>query len=485
MVKLPMGHAKAAAAHAPVVPGRFVDFADDPIEFMTSMYRQHGELVMFADDDQHVLLAFGSEYNRIILSDEDRYDSKFFVLRGPRNSAQRRLTCGLLSMNGEEHRTHRRMVKGPFEKRAIAVYHDTILRVSNELLASWKPGSVINIEQQMTELMLILNATVLFGLDERELVLEIGHMLAEWVERNQQLGTGAFIPSREFSENYDSLLSLADQLESRILEMIDRRRTNGKFGDDVLSILLRLHGETGEIDDAHLMGQVALLFGAGHLTTAHTLAWTLFLLAQHPDVMSELYQEISTIGQCPATVGQCPVFSQSDAENLSLLDRVIKESMRLLPVSAYLQRVVTSETSIGPYRLERGMPVIFGQYMTHRVSDIYQDADKFDPDRWLSVHPTPYEYLPFGAGRRMCIGAPLANLLMKNILTLALNRYQLNIVPGAEINAKVVGTILSPISGIPAMVSETDGHFHSTPVTGNIHSLVNLPSSDAEVRRAA
>src|SRR6185436_9879019 len=90
----------------------------------------------------------------------------------------------------------------------------------------------------------------------------------------------------------EDLLEFADQLEAEVLAMVHRRRASGNQGNDVLSILVRSHDEAGGLSDEELVGQAAVLFGAAHMTTAHSLTWTLLLLAQHPSVMSQLWEEL-------------------------------------------------------------------------------------------------------------------------------------------------------------------------------------------------
>ena len=80
--------------------------------------------------------------------------------------------------------------------------------------------------------------------------------------------------------------------------MIRRRRESKQPGGDVLSILVQMHDEEGGLSDEELVGQAAVLFGAAHMTTAHSLTWTLLLLAQHPSVMRRLWEELQGTGGC-------------------------------------------------------------------------------------------------------------------------------------------------------------------------------------------
>jgi len=461
----------------PVTVGRIADFADDPVVCMRRLWARHGHIAALQEDTQRVYFIFGPEYNKQVLSDSQRFHSRFFALRGPRRSAQRRLASGLLSMNGEEHKRHRRIAMGPFAKSAIAGYHDTVVGLSTDMLDQWQPGEVRDINVDMTEYMLRLTSSILFGLDEPQLAHHIGRLTERWVALNHEIGPAAFVPNADLTARYDELLEASDELEVAVKEMV-RLRRGGQQGRDVLSLLIRAHDEEGGISDEQLIGHIALLFGAAHLTSAHTLTWTLFLLAQHPQVMEQLHQEFEAL-----TGGRSPRPEQLD--QLRVLDRVVKESMRVLPASSYSQRITSEPVDLGPFSLPRGAPLVFSQFITHHLPELYPHPESFLPDRWEAITPSPYAYLPFGAGPRMCIGAALGMMQLKITLPTILGRYKLSVEDGAEINARVMSTMLFPTTRVPMRVEPQDGRFAAATVTGNIHTLVDLPPSTTHVRRAA
>lgn len=462
---------------SPVTEGRLEDFVSDPIACMRWLQREHGDVAVLRESEQQLAFVFSPELNHRVLSDSKQFYSRFFALRGPKNSAQRRLTCGLLSMNGEEHKQQRRQVSGPFEKRAIGLHHETITTLTAEMLDGWRPGEIRDIATEMTVLARKITSTMLFGMDQMQIALEIGEMLDPWVELNHQLGLAALLPTDHFMPRYDELLSLAQRLELRILDLVRLRREARQPGTDLLSQLIRVHDETGGITSEQLIGHIALLFGAAHMTTANTLGWTLFLLAQHPEVLRPLYRELQA-GEYDEPL------AAFDSAKGSLLDRVLRESMRLLPASSYSQRSNSAPVELGPLSLAKNSVVIFSQFMTHHRADLYPNPQVFDPDRWLTITPTPYEYLPFGAGPRLCLGAPLALVTLKTILPLILKQFRLSVVADSEITGRVVSTMLNPIFGLPMEIAAPDGRFATVPVRGNIHTLVDLPAA-AQIRRAA
>jgi cytochrome P450 len=330
---------------------------------------------------------------------------------------------------------------------------------------------------EMTNYMRRLTSAILFGLDYPTLSYRIGELTDRWVEMNHLTGLGAFVSDPGITDRYDELLQLASELESLVQELIELKRAAKEPGRDVLSILMQGHDEFGSISDAQMIGHIVLLFGAAHLTTAHTLVWTLFLLAQHPSVMSRLAEELAA----------APLSNRVMDQRGSFAERVLRESMRILPASAYSQRVAAENVQVGPYRLNRGTTIIFSQFMTHHRPDLYPQPERFLPDRWLKLNPSAYEYLPFGAGPRMCLGASLAMRTLGSTLPPILTRFRLAMSPNAEVNCKVIGTMLGPTSSVPMEIHPADGQFEARPVTGSVFDLVELPEMPRSVplRRAA
>jgi cytochrome P450 len=472
----------------PVSRVDFAEFSRDLLGSFRRLHDIHGPIAAIEDGGQRVVFLFSPEYNQQVLSDTDRYHARFFTIRGPKRSAQRRVTSGLLSMNGDQHKRNRRIVKEPFGLRAIGSYGETIVRLTDELLDTWKPGDERDIAEEMRHYMLGVTSTLLFGMDDPAAACRLGDMIANWVTMNHEVGVGALVPNERFQKGYEELLGYAEVLEAEVLSMIRRRRESPVPGNDVLSILVRSNDADGGLTDEELVGQAAVLFSAAHLTTAHSLTWTLFLLAQHPEIMHELCTNLqreadAPMGRPPKSLGSLP-----KGEELTLLDRVIKESMRVLPASAYSQRMTTEAVRLGPFDLPRGTGIVFSPLIIHHLPDLYPDPERFWPDRWIDLRPSPYAYHPFGAGPRLCIGAPLATAIIRVALQRILMRYRLSVVPGSDIGAHVESTMLFPTNGMPMRIHAADGNYASAPVVGNIHDLVDLddeaPDDELEVKRS-
>lgn len=478
-----MTDSQSTKQEIPCVDGLLSDFTADPIACMRRIQNEAGNLAALREGDQKVVFAFGADLNRQLLSRNDQFLSQFFAIRGPKNSAQRRLTTGLLSMNGQEHSQQRRFMKSIFEKRAIPGYVRMIGHHTQEMLRDWQPGQTRDISGEMISLMLKISSTMLFGMEDLELAFEIGEMMEYWVRLNHERGMSALISDEDFFPQYEHLLSFAEKLEKRVRKMISLRASQPD-GHDVISLLLKARQAGAPISDSQLIGQTALVFAASHMTTAHTLTWTLLLLAQHPAVMQELLSELAESSKPKIGSDQSELAAGIMPTTVpSVLNRVIRESMRILPSSAYSQRVSNGATELNGVPLKPSSLVIFSQFITHRNEQLFPSASQFQPDRWNTIRPGSYEYLPFGGGARLCLGAQLAMSILHTALPMILSKIGLQVIPGTSINGRVISTMLSPESSIPMRLLQPGTVSETSSLTGNIHDLVTMPETVS--RRAA
>jgi cytochrome P450 len=276
-------------------------------------------------------------------------------------------------------------------------------------------------------------------------------------------------PYRVPGTPYDRLHRVGDRIEAELRGLIRERRERPDDRTDVLSLLIRAHDEDGTaLTEDELVGQANVLFIAGHETMAHTLSWTLFLLARHPAVAGALREELAGgLGGSPPTVEQLA--------RLPLLDAVVKESMRLLPATPFLfLRVAQADVQVGRYTLPRGAHLVPSPLVTHRDPAVFANPDRFQPGRWLDgLTPAPYQYLPFGAGPRMCIGAGFAAQALRVVLATLLLRVRFDLAPSAKVSRKVQGITMGPKYGLPMIVSRPNAPVPALgPLAGDIGELV-------------
>lgn len=462
------GDGRALGGGGGVTRGSLLAFVEDPGRVMMGLMREHGELAVLEDEGRRMVFAFGPEHVKRVLTDLETYHSFFFPLRGSKRSAQRRLTAGLLTMNGADYQKHRKVIAEPFQRAAIRGYEDAVRGLVEEMLDEWEVGDEVDLFEAMTRFMLRVTCVVLFGVGHKGLAYEVGEMLASWVRMNHEVGMMALRPDARSAEGYGELNAEAEALEAKVRELIEVRRAE-REGQDVLSCLLRGYDAEGMVDDTELIGQTAVLFGAAHMTTANTLTWTLTLLGLHPGVAGRLLEEVEATGGMDSGVAV-------DAPTARpYLEDVVRESMRVLPASGYSQRLTSQATELGGVSIERGTPVVFSQYVTHRMlAGLYPEPERFLPGRWKDIRPGPYAYMPFGAGPRRCIGAQLALLVFRVALPRIVGRYRLALVEGSEVSGRITGTMLTPTGPVWARVHAQDGAFTRGVVTGNLNEMVEV-----------
>ncbi len=441
----------------------------DPVGRMRELYQKHGKVfglgpVAFGEPKKLHVLAVGPEFNRQVLSDPALFRPTGLLLRGPKNSAQRRVRQGLTRMTGAEHKRQRALVAPPFHRGAVQGYHAIMVEVVDSILAHWKPGTRIDIYEGLRHLTLRIASSILFSHDPEE-ALPIGRRLEDWIRQSFSPAVWS-LPVNVPGSAYHAMLRNAEEIEKLILNVIARRRRDGSAQTDVLSLLMNMRDADGRaMTDAELVGQTAILFVASFETTTSALTWALFLIAQHPAVARELIDELQLLN------GASPTMEQLSA--LEYLPLVIKESMRVLPPVPYTVRATESEAWVGPYYLRHGARVVLSHYLTHHLPELYSEPEKFLPERWREIDPNQYEYMPFNAGPRICIGAAFAKQVLKITLTRIMQRFRFIVVPGTRID-RVVRITMNPRRGLPMLLEKADGKFQTTPVQGQIREMVTL-----------
>jgi cytochrome P450 len=436
---------------------------------MNDLYQNYGEIVSLARGTTKFVFVFGPQYNREVLSDTDLFynlDASSSPVRIPENSALARLFAGLTRMNGPRHKQQRQLIAPSLRKKSVEAYYDDIVAATEEKLSSWQAGQSRDLFQEMRELTLTVAVKTLVGLDLDRGGRQLCHLLDQWMNLVFSIFTLA-LPLNLPGLPYRRLLAVSEQLEKVIRDLIERKRNGDADSRDVLSMLVRAHDEDdNRLSDEELVGQTNFLFMAGHATTASALTWALFLLAQHPSVLAKALDEMDE-----KLRGDAPTAAR--LEELSYMEAVVKETMRLLPPVLWWGRVSVAPFSLGGYELPSGTLVIHSAYMTHHLASHYPQPKKFMPERWMTTHPGPYEYIPFSAGPRMCLGGTFAMFEIKLALAIILRRFRLSLPEKSQVDFS--GLMLSaPKNGLTVKLNRQDRKIARSHVKGSIRNIVDL-----------
>ena len=209
------------------------------------------------------------------------------------------------------------------------------------------------------------------------------------------------------------------------------------------------HPETGAtMSDRQILDSLLTFLLAGHETTARALTWTLYLLALAPHWQQRLYDEIRGVVGDAAITG-------AHLNALPELRKVIKESMRLYPPVPVMTRVPGRNIRIGTLNLKAGTLVIIPIYSVHRHHSLWHDPDRFDPERFDPGREGRFarrQFMPFGAGPRICIGSSFAMIEATTILASLLRSARFD-VAGNHHPTPVARITLRPKGGMPLKVS--------------------------------
>lgn len=444
----------------------------NPIRCLRELHAHYGSIATVSAGDPTLVCVFGPELNRQVLSDTQTFHNGEIPLRIPERSPLRLSAC-LVGMNGVAHQKMRRTLLPLFQKSNLGHHRDTIVAAAEEYLARWEPGQVIdNLWDVTSELALCVSFRCLFGLDITSTSRSLADMALGFINGATSPKSLLF-PYEIPGVPYWHFAKLCDRLEAHLGGLVAERRKQKVKRHDALSVLVTATDDDGNtLPDSLVIGLVNEMFIAGHDTTARTLAWTLFLLDQHPAILSDLVDELAT-----QTRGHPPTIEQIG--RLPLLNGVVKESMRLLPAAPYLFfRRTTQDTQIGHHDLPAGAAVVVSPLVTHHMPELYSEPDRFNPARWQTgPQPSAYEYLPFGAGPRSCLGASFATLALQTVLALIVQRFRLSLIRETDVSYRVRGIGLGTRGGIPMRIEGSAGTSKMAPhrVRGTIRDLVYLP----------
>jgi cytochrome P450 len=454
---------------APIPTGaaeHLADLSEDTVGCLTRLYRLYGPMVAYPKGADLTVFAFGPEANRAVFSDPSAFH--VYGPPGPKKSAQRRFCLGLFGLNGESHLRHRRLLMPALSKPSVEACARPVERIIDELLGGWRSGERIDLAGAMKSLALQITGRLLFGLDDFADAVDVAGAFQQWLDEYVRADFAQSLPVDLPAERYRAFLAAGERLEAMFHRLIDRRQKSLRDDQhDLLALLLKARA-AGHIADDEIIGELQTLLNAAYQTTASGLTWTLLLLAQHPDIAGRLHAEMSL-----------PEISSS-----ALLERVIKESLRILPPVVWVIRQSTRSTTVVGHELPQGTVVILSLYVTHHMPDLFPDPERFDPDRWLVQRPSPYAYVPFGAGPRMCLGTAFSLQLFQIAVPAVLKRFRLELSPGTRVDRH--STLTLGVDGkLPVMLRPQDGRFSAAALTGNIHEMVRLPQADVPLAPAA
>lgn len=406
--------------------GSLADYSRDPMGYTSWCAQTYGDVVYFRS-----LLFPGVQLNHPDFIEEVLVSRRhLFVKDRTLNILRLILGNGLLTSEGEFWQHQRRLMQPAFHRDRIMAYGDVMIDYAQRLVQTWQDGEVRDIHQDMMGLTVEIVAKTLFGADIASGTSEINTAMQAAIEYFELRSTNAllfFVPDWVPTPENLRFRQVVQRMERVIQTIIQQRRANPSSDrGDLLSLLLQAQDEAGQgMSDRQLRDEVMTLILAGHETTANALAWTWYLLSQHPEIEAKLSTELQTVlgGRAPTV---------ADLPRLQYTERVAMESMRLYPPVWAMSRTVAQPCELAGCPLRPGSFVFISQWVLHRDPRFFDQPDEFKPDRWandFAKRLPPFAYFPFGGGPRVCIGRSFALMEMVLLLATMAQSFQLTLVP--------------------------------------------------------
>jgi hypothetical protein len=339
------------------------------------------------------------------------------------------------------HLQQRKLMLPAFHGEKMQRLAGLMTELTDREVHSWPLGQPVKLHPRLQRLTIEIILRAVFGLDSGPRLDDLRDGLTGVLEFTEnplsvlpplQRATRWFGPFKRFQQ----IRARTDEL---IFDLIDERRAQGDSdGDDVLAMLLQARHEDGSPMSAQeLRDELMTALVAGHETTASQLAWTFERLAREPRVVRLLVQEID----------------EGDSEDY--LTATINEVLRLKPVLPNAEpRLTKKPITIGGFEYPPGVALLASAYLVHHDPAIYPEPKALRPERFLDKPPGTYTWIPFGGGRRRCLGASFALLEMKIVVRSVFSRFDVAPALAAAEPTGRRSITFSPVGGATVVLSE-------------------------------
>jgi cytochrome P450 len=308
----------------------------------------------------------------------------------------------------------RKLMLPAFHGELMENLRGLIEEVAVREVSDWPRDEAFEVHPRMQSLTLEIILRAVFGLDPGPRLERLRDLLSEMLEFGDRpvslLAPPADSAAARVLERvgpFAAFVRLQTQADALIFELIDERRDDASGRQDVLAMLLEARHEEGSPMSAdELRDELMTLLVAGHETTASSLAWAFERITREPDVLATLRAELEA------------------GEDDAYLTATIQETMRSRPVLPNAApRLTKRPVEVGGWLYPEGVCLVPNGYLLHHDADVYPDPYSFRPERFLDSPPGTYTWIPFGGGRRRCLGSSFAMLEMKVVLPAVLRAY--------------------------------------------------------------
>ena len=370
--------------------------------------------------------------------------SRYVTLFGP----------SILSAEGEDWRTRRKLETPAFKRTRLNSIADRIIEEADITAARWEKRRIngnapFDVVPEIRDLTLRVAGRMLIGNNFGEALstMEEGYDIAArdmnmvWLHENTR------IIKRIPSFRRRRFRIAKERIENALIKFVRERRAKlaaGQAENDLLDTLINARDAEGiGWTDRDIACELNAAARAGQDTTTASVVWAMLMIARHPEIEAQMLDEMREV------IGDRPPQS-ADLPKMPFLKAIYDESVRLYPPIPTVARTATQEDAIGGFRIPPNACVVLLPWLTHRDPRWWNEPLKFKPERFLGAKPerSKYTYFPFGGGNRFCLGAGLALLQGPMILAALAQRYRLCVAADYEIRPRATITTM-PDGGLP------------------------------------
>lgn len=353
---------------------------------------------------------------------------------------------GLIVNEEESHKKQRKLAQPAFHKQRVDAYAQSMVDLTEQEIQTWHPDKPFDFEARMNALTMKIVARTLFGTGVVGGTRKVGEIMEVFADAISGQFRALPLPQWLPIPRHQRQRAAVAQMDTLIDQMVADWHTKGQDNGDLMSMLLLARDEeTGEgMTRKQLRDELVSIYFAGHETVAKLLSWVVFLLTQHTAVAEKVRAELAQVLD-----GRPP--TPTDLPQLTKLDQVVKETLRLYPSAWVFDRSPVVDVELAGYHVPAGATIYVSPYVSHRDKRFYDRPNEFVPDRfaagWEQALPK-YAYYPFGGGPRICIGQSFAEMEAKLILATILSKTEFKLATTDPILPEP-GATLRPKNGLP------------------------------------
>ncbi|MGW7823903.1 cytochrome P450 [Streptomyces puniciscabiei] len=416
----------------PIAPGRrpFVGHAiplfKDRLGFLQAM-RAHGPLVRVTVGPKTLALVNSPDLINELLTSRSHLTTKGLLFEKLKLFGADALPVA----EGAQHLSRRRLMQRAFHRTEIQSYVETMRTTVQTAVDAWPNGATLDVKTEMQVITQAVVMSVAFSFSpepalSRALLDSVDIVFKAALQRALlPVATLERLPTRRNRRVKDAVQTL----RTAVGKIIKEHRADPDAYDDVVSLLLAARDDTGaSLPDDDILSEVTGLLAAGSETTAVALAWLFHELGRRPDLERQLHHEVDTVlAGAPPTADHLP--------RLAFTRRLVRETLRLHSPAWLVTRQASAVLRLGDFTVPTGTDLIWSPYTLHRDPALYSDPLRFDPDRWLDgrLQPRKSAFIPFGTGKRQCLGDVFAWTEATLATALIASRWRLRPCAGATV----------------------------------------------------